>query len=654
MDLWHGTLARFVGASGSGAIGAEMAGRFVAAHGRGPSPAELRSWQNSLAALGEALGGVASLDVGVRVGARAAERGAFSGPLAGGMVAAESPGACVAVATEYHLPLSGLRIDAMLFGSDTKGYARSIVLELKQWSSAELKDEFATTILQDDIEHPHPSQQALDYADWLRSYHSAFVAGDVIAASAAYCHNMDEEPGRALRDTRFSALLGASPLFLRGNDREFSAHVQRGVGGGRGVEVMDKVIGGEFSPGPGVLARLEDVLQRDGQWHLLDAQRVAHHAVLSEVRRAQARRRPSAILIRGAPGTGKTVIAVQLLADALRLGWKAAHATGGKAFTTALRSKFAGADGLFKWNMNMRNAPTQGLDLLLVDEAHRIRRTSDIQWTPTAERGKKAQVDELLDAAKVTVFFLDENQYVRPDEVGRTELIREAVRLRPRPLAVYDLRAQFRCGGSEEYLAWVDTLLGYRDGPAGDWGTGYRFRLVDRPEELDALMGDAAAAGERARLVAGFCWKWSPARPDGSLVPDVHIGTWMRPWNRKRDPKKSYTPRNDPYTLWADTPEGRDQVGCIYSAQGFEFDRVGVIWGPDLVWRDGRWLAHTSATRDRPVSAAGDAALPLLRNAYRVLLTRGVSETVLLCIDAETRVKVESELKAARMLSSQP
>ena len=654
MDLWHGPLDRFVGAARSGAIAGEMTGRFVTAHGVAPSPAELRSWQNSLAALGDALGRLRDRDVGVAVASRAADGAALTGPDAGGARAAESLPLAVGVATEYHLPLSEMRIDAMLFGQDRDGQASSLVIELKQWSAATLVDEFATNVVMQGKEYPHPSQKALDYAGYLSGYHSAFVGGEVRAAAASYCHNFEPKDAGALKDARFEALLATTPLFLRGEERELVTHALDRVGGGRGLAVMEKVIGGRFASGPGVLASLEDVLLNEGEWRLLDEQRVAHQAVLAAVKRAQARRTPSAILVRGAPGTGKTVIAVQLLADALRLGWRASHSTGGKAFTTTLRSKFRGADKLFAWNLALRNAPTQGLDLLLVDEAHRIRETSDTQYTRAADRGKKAQVDELLDAAKVTVFFLDENQFVRPDEVGRTSLIRDAAGRRKQPLAEYDLTAQFRCGGSGEYLGWIDRLLGFHDRAARGWGTGYRFRLVDRPEALDDLVRDATAANERARVLAGFCWKWSEPNADGSLVADVLIGTWTKPWNRKRSKTKSYTPKNDPYTLWADTPEGLGQVGCIYSAQGFEFDRVGVIWGPDLVWRTDRWIAQPLQSFDGPIKRAKDAAPALLRNAYRVLLTRGIHETVVLCLDAETREKLAADLRAAAPLNDRP
>jgi hypothetical protein len=191
----------------------------------------------------------------------------------------------------------------------------------------------------------------------------------------------------------------------------------------------------------------------------VDEQRVAHQAILAAVRSARAGRGKKCVLVRGAPGTGKTVIAVQLLADALRLGWSAVHTTGGKAFTTVLKSKFRGANGLFASNLEYRRLPKDALDLGLVDEAHRVRETSDTFRTPKERRATRPQVDEILDACRVTVFLLDENQSVRPGEVGSTARVRSAARARGIALKEYDLAAQFRCGGCREYVAWVDALL---------------------------------------------------------------------------------------------------------------------------------------------------------------------------------------------------
>lgn len=193
------------------------------------------------------------------------------------------------------------------------------------------------------------------------------------------------------------------------------------------------------------------------------------------------------------------------------------------------------------------------------------------------------------------------------------------------------------------YTDWIDYALGFRSERPRGWGKAYSFRIVDSPFRLDELLTAARSNGERARIIAGFCWPWSKPLPDGSLVPDVQIGNWVRPWNRNRDEKKSYRPENDPYTLLAETSAGEREVGCIYSAQGFEFDRVGVIWGPDLVWRDG-WTAQRGASYDRPVKSGDADTQRLVRNAYRVLLTRGMKETWLYCMDEQTRNHLEQTL----------
>lgn len=219
-------------------------------------------------------------------------------------------------------------------------------------------------------------------------------------------------------------------------------------------------------------------------------------------------------------------------------------------------------------------------------------------------------------------------------------------------------RNRYDCGGCTEYVQFVDWLLGFHPTPPAWWGGAYGFDLAASPDDLDALRHDAHADGDHARLVAGYCWKWSDPRADGSLLDDVRIdtpaGPWTRPWNRKEAKARSYTPRNHPYTLWADTDDGRHQVGCTYSSQEFEFGHVGVIWGRDLVRRDDGWVAQREHCFDRPVKAKSADTPTLLRNADRVLLTRGIRRTRLPCLDDETREHIDrafATVRAARPTS---
>jgi hypothetical protein len=639
MDLWRGPLSDFVREAGSGVLPSRMVQQFVAFHRSAPSPAEMRSWEHSLLALSRVASIPELAEAAVSIGLGGAS------PLGeGGAKIRDLVGEGVGVCTEYHLPLTGMRVDAMLFGTDIERRPSTTLIELKQWSQASLADEFNLNVVMQGNEHPHPSQQAHDYAEWMRRYHSSFSREQIALGACSYLHNFEAADATALRDARFGELLAATPMFLNGEERALREFLARRAGFGGGLDVMDEVTGGHFAPAPGVLDCLEEVLKKDGEWILLDAQRVAYQTILAEIHRLRVKPRRSVILVRGSPGTGKTVIAVQILADALRLGLKAAHSTGGKAFTTVLRSKFAGAKDLFLWNMNLAKAPTQGLDLLLVDEAHRVRETSVMQYTRKEDRTGKSQVQELLDAAKVVVFLLDENQSVRPDEIGSSALVRTAAQEAKAVLREYDLRQQFRCGGCTEYQDWVDELLGFDAPPVQEWHDRYDFGLLESPEELEQFLDGQRRGGRSARMLAGFCWPWSDPLPDGSLVLDVEIGGWHRPWNAKRLEKKSYTPKNDPYTLWAATSAGEGQIGCIYSAQGFEFDAVGVIWGQDLVRRGDQWVAQKEESQDRTVKRSKRMSA-LVRNAYRVLLTRGSKATRLVCLDPETAHFIRSQIE---------
>jgi DUF2075 family protein len=208
-----------------------------------------------------------------------------------------------------------------------------------------------------------------------------------------------------------------------------------------------------------------------------------------------------------------------------------------------------------------------------------------------------------------------------------------------------ELGAQFRCGGSEEYLLWVARLLGLADDPPVEWRGDPQFdvQLVDSPTELEELLRLKTEHGYSARMTAGFCWRWSDARKDGTLVPDVEIGDWARPWNSKSDRRIGDAP---PSALWATEDGGFGQVGCIYTAQGFEYDWNGVIIGPDLVWRDGRFIMVRSANKDpnfRNQTTVPDRRFDLLiRNVYKVLLTRGMVGTAIYSTDPETRAALQS------------
>jgi uncharacterized protein len=251
-------------------------------------------------------------------------------------------------------------------------------------------------------------------------------------------------------------------------------------------------------------------------------------------------------------------------------------------------------------------------------------------------------VDELLEAARVPVFLLDQHQVVRPGEMGTIAAIQQHAEAGDKKYDVQliELGEQYRCGGRKVYERWVLQLLGLEAGGPQPWQGDPHFdvRLADSPSGMEAWLADQLATGDGARMAAGYCWDWSSPRPDGTLVPDVVIEGWSHPWNLRGERSVGGAP---PAARWATEPAGFDQVGCVYTAQGFEYDWNGVIIGPDLVWRTDRWVAVRSANRDpdfrnraRVTDQDFDA---LVRNVYKVLLTRGMKGTTIYSTDRETR-----------------
>lgn len=287
---------------------------------------------------------------------------------------------------------------------------------------------------------------------------------------------------------------------------------------------------------------------------MLDEQKVAFNTVLSSVLNRSSTDQKRVIIITGGPSTGKSVIAVQLLAELARHGVGVVHCTGSAAFITTLRAH-VGRKGssLFKFFNSFSNNKHTTWDVLIADEAHRIRESSNSWYTPKSNRSNKTQIEELIGAARISVFFLDTNQIVRPNEVGTPELIKAHAENIGADIICIDLKTQFRCSGSKSYLEWLDYVLGLGKTYDNNWiiRNEYEFKILDTPEELEELITEKYREGYSARIVAGFCWPWSDPQPDGSLVPDVRIGNWSKPWNRKRPRGRLLPPVRDPYFIWA-------------------------------------------------------------------------------------------------------
>jgi uncharacterized protein len=582
--------------------------------GHGVSPAERRSWSRSLSILAQDLD-----DAGLQN---------------------------VEVLIEYQLPLTSRRVDAVLAGAHPKtGEDSFVVIELKQWSYATRYEDSDTLV---DVEHTagprlHPGIQVGDYCHYLIDFLGLLAEHANHVRGAAYLHNAVDRDIVELFDRPATE---QSRIFTKERRGDFLDYLRASLDPDEpGAAAADRFMNSTVRPSRHLLSYAARELKERSHFTLLDEQRVAYELVLHAVERSRVADHKTVVVVSGGPGSGKSVIALSLLGELARQGRSALHATGSKSFTQTLR-RYAGRGStrlrnLFLYFNSFMTADRNGIDVLICDEAHRIRETSVNRFTRSAQRqGARSQLEELLAAALVPVFLLDEHQVVKPGELGNVDIITTYARKLNLEVDVVSLHDQFRCGGSEAYERWVLHLLGLNGGEPTVWEGDGRFdlRVAETPEEMEAFLATKEAAGETARMTAGYCWPWSDPRSDGTLVNDVQIGSWSRPWNVRSDRSVGDAPGSP---FWATDPNGFGQVGCVYTAQGFEYEWSGVIIGPDLVARDGRLVTNRDEFKDpnfRSRRTVSDSeADRLIRNTYKVLMTRGMRGTIIYAADPETR-----------------
>jgi DUF2075 family protein len=406
--------------------------------------------------------------------------------------------------------------------------------------------------------------------------------------------------------------------------------------------VFNRFIRSTVRPSKKLLEHTGAMINQRQIFTLIDDQIAAYNAIMHRARQLAKSRQKSVVIVKGGPGTGKSVIALEVMGELLRMKKTVVHATGAAAFTNTLR-KIVGAraKGLFKFFNSFVNAEENAFDVLIADEAHRIRETSNNMYTPRDRKAKIPQIDELLRVARLGVFFIDEKQIVRPNEVGSVQLIRDgAVRfgVRAEDISEFELQTQFRCSGSDAYLQWLDNVLGIRPAESPRFDRKLEFRIFDDPTSMmEQVRARNREKKNSARIVAGFCWRWSKPNPDGSLVNDVVIGDFQMPWERK-----------DQFWKWATDDSGMEQVGTVYTAQGFEFDYIGVIFGNDLVYDPAArtWRAMPERSHDTQVKRSNPRLMEHLSSVYRVLLSRAHKGVYVYFMDKATERYMKSQIES--------
>ncbi len=593
MRLYEGTLSEFNRAVIHNQIADQIDANYTKYYKRRAAPSEYRAWQQSLNFLKNSF--------------------EYTGLTDNKLV------------IEYELPYSTRRIDALIFGRDTTDTDSVVLIELKQWSNENVADcpsdgNVIVDYGQQRKEQAHPSLQVQGYHYDLKDFLTLFRESPTTnLTSCAYCHNYSRlGPDPVIFAPKFRKDLDEFPVFAKEDVTALGAYLAERLSRGNGLEVFGRFVTSPIKPSRRLLQHTSEMINKQQIFNLIDDQIAAYNAIMHKAKTLAQVTTKSMVIVKGGPGTGKSVIALEVMGELMRKGRTVFHATGSSAFTNTLR-KIVGvrAANLFKFFNSFMTMEPNSVVILVCDEAHRIRRTSNNRYTKRENRSDEPQIDELLRVAKLNIFFIDENQIVRPEEIGSIELIKEAARrfsIADEDIAEFELKTQFRCSGSDAYLQWLDKALDITDSESVSFDARMQFRIFSSPSEMmNEIRTRNAEKKNCARIVAGFCWPWSAPNRDGTLVNDVRIGDFAMPWEKK-----------DTFWKWATDDSGMEQVGTVYTAQGFEFDYIGVIFGPDLVWDEGseQWKSVPEKSHDTQVKRKNPSLTEHLKHVYRVLMSR--------------------------------
>lgn len=545
------------------------------------------------------------------------------------------------VAIEYQIPMSSKRLDFILTGLGEESTEYAILIELKQWESATLsdKDGIINTFLGKNIrETVHPSYQVWSYATLLRNFNQTIEESQIKLQPCAYLHNYP--PDNVITNERYIDCLQLAPVFLRGDALKLRNFIKQFVKYGDKTKILYRIEQGKIRPSKMLADSMVNMLKGNQEFVMIDDQKLVYEEALKLTTIATSNRK-QVLIVKGGPGTGKSVVAINLLVEITRRGLLTRYVSKNASPRAVYESKLTGTfrksviSNLFSGSGAFVNVKSNTFDTLIVDEAHRLNERGGLY----GNIGEN-QIKEIINAARCTIFFIDEDQRISLSDIGRIDEITKWARLAGADIHEMELSSQFRCNGADGYLAWLDHVLQIRNTANYTLdGINYDFKVFDSPSELRDVIFEKNKTNNKSRLVAGYCWEWLSKKNNQAY--DIVLPEY--------DFKMKWNFNNDLY-LWIVKPDSVNEVGCIHTCQGLEVDYIGVIIGTDMIVRNGTVLTHPAlrAKGDQTVKGwkklleknpeEGKAILRgIIKNTYRTLMTRGMKGCYVFCTDPETR-----------------
>lgn len=553
------------------------------------------------------------------------------------------------VAIEYNIPRTQNRIDFIITGQDENGRDNVILIELKQWSKIELTNKDAmvrTRYKSGNEETVHPSYQAWSYSMLLKGFNVAVYEGEIDLRPCAYLHNYTDDG--IISHEFYKEHIANAPIFCKNDKRDFREFIKKFIKYGDKKDLILTIENGELRPSKKLADSMVGLIKGNQEFTLIDTQKEVFETAKDLAVRSKNGQK-HVLIVEGGPGTGKSVIAVNLLVALTKKGQITQYVTKNSAPRVVYESKLTGTikktqfSNFFTGSGSFLNTKKNSYDTLIVDEAHRLNEKSGL-FSNLGEN----QVKEIIQSALCSIFFIDEAQKVHIKDIGTKAEIKAWAEGDGALVQEMELTSQFRCAGSDGYLAWLDNTLQIKDtANLVLEKSEYDFRIYEDPTEMREEIYRLNKVNNSARMVAGYCWDWNSKKYAEAMDIVIPEHDFQAQWNLGSDGM-----------LWIVKPESVTEIGCIHTCQGLEVDYIGVIIGEDIICRDGQILVDPSKRSRMDQSIKGYKSLlkvdpvetkkmlkEIIKNTYRTLMSRGMKGCFVFVQDLELRNFLHSRIK---------
>ncbi len=559
------------------------------------------------------------------------------------------------VAIEYQVPNTSKRVDFIIAGLDSEKKETVIIVELKQWSQVEKTSKDGVVISfvgRGNRELTHPSYQAWTYAKLIKEYNQTVQEDNIEIHPCAYLHNYKKTYDNPILDRFYQEYLELAPAFLSDDAERLAEFIKKFIKYGDSKDILYRIDQGRIKPSKSLADSIGSMLNGNQEFIMIEEQKVVFESLMEYAPTIQDSKDKKVFIIKGGPGTGKSVIAINLLVELInKYQLNCQYVTKNSAPRTVYSSLLKGyrkksfIDNLFKGSGAYTETELNYFDCLIIDEAHRLNEKSGM-FMNLGEN----QVKELIHSSRMSVFFIDEAQRVTFKDKGSIDEIHHWAKKYSADVYELELSSQFRCNGSDGYLAWLDHVLEIREtaNPILDI-LEFDFRIFDNPNDLKDAIFEKNKVNNKARLLAGYCWNWDKSQRSNTNHHDINIEkfNFSMSWNLGSDGME-----------WIIKESSVNEIGCIHTCQGLELDYIGVIIGEDLRYGSGQLITDVTKRAQTDQSVKGWKSMmkedplttqkladEIIKNTYRTLLTRGMKGCYIFCVDSQLRDYLKNQIR---------